>query len=107
MCRPGSDPHLAADSVSVVVTDLSLVIGLSVAIIVFLCVTSVAVRVIRSKRTSHSVYNMADMCKCCVRPRSFTMSLQTMVLFTRAMILCLTLISRVKHFLQHSADSSL
>ena len=73
MCRPGSDPHLAADSVSVVVTDLSLVIGLSVAIIVFLCVTSVAVRVIRSKRTSHSVYNMADMCKCCVifvRPHS-------------------------------------
>ena len=63
MCRPGTDPHLAADSVSVVVTDLSLVIGLSVAITVFLCVTSVAVRVIRSKRTSHSVYNMADMCK--------------------------------------------
>ena len=64
MCRPGSDePHLAADSVSVVMTDLSLVIGLSVAVTVFLCVTSLAVRVIRSKRTSHSVYNMGDICK--------------------------------------------
>ena len=64
MCRPGDgDPHLAADSVSVVVTDLSLVIGLSVAVTVFLCVTSVAVRVIRSKRSSHSVYNMGDICK--------------------------------------------
>ena len=64
MCRPGADePHLAADSVSVVMTDLSLVIGLSVAVTVFLCVTSLAVRVIRSKRTSHSVYNMRDICK--------------------------------------------
>ena len=60
MCRPG---HLAADSVSVVVTDLSLVIGLSVAVTVFLCVSGLAIRIIRSKRTSHSVYNMADICK--------------------------------------------
>ena len=60
MCTPG---HLSADSVSVVVTDLSLVIGLGVAVTVFLCVTSLAVRIIRSKRTSHSVYNMADICK--------------------------------------------
>ena len=63
MCRPGQPPHLSADSVSVVVTDLSLLIGLSVAVTVFLCVTSLAVRIIRSKRTSHSVYNMADICK--------------------------------------------
>ena len=62
MCRV-DQPHLSADSVSVVVTDLSLLIGLSVAVTVFLCVTSLAVRIIRSKRTSHSVYNMADICK--------------------------------------------
>ena len=69
MCKPG---HLSADSVSVVVTDLSLVIGLSVAITVFLCVTSIAVRIIRSKRTSHSVYNMADICKTLLFHSDFT-----------------------------------
>ena len=63
MCRAGRAPHLSTDSVSVVVTDLSLLIGLLVAVTVFLAVTGLAVRIIRSKRTSHSVYNMADICK--------------------------------------------
>ena len=51
----------AADSQEVVVTDLSLVVGLGVAVTVFLCVTGAAVRVIRSKRPGHSVYNMAEL----------------------------------------------
>ena len=97
MCRPGTDPHLAADSVSVVVTDLSLVIGLSVAITVFLCVTSVAVRVIRSKRTSHSVYNMADMCEFVIFSVIILVSIFLGTLLM-SMIFCLTLINRVKYF---------
>ena len=46
---------------SVIREDLSLVVGLSVALAVFLTVTILSVNLIRRKGRSQSIYNMASM----------------------------------------------
>ena len=46
---------------SVVEEDLSLLIGLTVALLVFLTVTLLSVKLIRRKERSQSIYNMASL----------------------------------------------
>jgi hypothetical protein len=48
------------DASSVVAADLALVIGLSVALIVFFCVTLLSIKIIRRKGRTQSIYNMAS-----------------------------------------------
>jgi len=51
------------DASSVVAADLSLVIGLAVALSVFFCVTLLSIKIIRRKGRSQSIYNMASISK--------------------------------------------
>ena len=54
---------LSTSASSVVAADLALVIGLSVALIVFFCVTLLSIKIIRRKGRTQSIYNMASISK--------------------------------------------
>jgi len=58
---PNQNSSFSAESV--MEQDLSLLIGLLVALVVFISVTLLAVRMIRSKTRSSSIYNMASLGK--------------------------------------------
>ena len=53
----------AFSATAAVATDLALVIGLSVALIVFFCVTLLSVKIIRRKGRTQSIYDMANISK--------------------------------------------